>query len=77
MPFTIIEALSSHFPPNLHQRHSCGFHGFHGRAQTDPDSKTVLFFSIYLNNIKMHHLVSNQISAFKVDNLRVCVPSIS
>lgn len=79
MLFAIVEAYVSTFQANLRQRHSDGFHGsqVYVRAQTGPNSANILFFSIHLNNLNVHCLISNQFSAFKGDNLRAHVPSAS
>lgn len=46
-------------------------------SQTSPNSEDILFFSLHFNNLKVHSLISKESSVFKVDNLRVHVPSVS
>lgn len=47
------------------------------RAQIGGNSANIIFCLIHLHNLKMNGLMSNQFSAFKVDDLRALALSAS
>lgn len=78
IPLAIVDSYVS-ISNQIYVRHSYGFYGFQVCviSQTSPNSENILIFSLHLNNLKVHSLISKQFSAFKVENFRVHVPSVS